>query len=331
MNTILIPQDIAEEGKAYLREHGYTIRMGSGTDKASLLKDVPDVDAILFRNEMYDAEILQAAKKVKVLSRHGVGVDKIDLKKAEELGIWVTNGPYSNSNTVAEMTLACMLSLARKLTDFNKAAHDADFDSRNRMIGMGIEGKTLALLGMGKIGRLVAEKAYHGFSMHVVAYDPYTKDEDFPSFVERLATSDEAFTRGDFVSAHIPANEANNRSITIKQFRLMKQGSYFLNLARGELLVEEDLIQVLREGRIAGAALDVLDHEPFEKSNPLLELDNVLLTPHIASHTRECLTTMALHAAQGIVEVLSGNRPSWPVNNPLHPRQQILQEDLCIT
>jgi D-3-phosphoglycerate dehydrogenase len=327
MKTVLIPHDIAEEGKAYLRERGYTIRMGSGTDKASLLKDVGDVDAILFRNEAYDAQILQAAKCVKVLSRHGVGVDKIDFKKAEELGIWVTNGPYSNSNTVAEMTLAFILTLARKLIAFNKAAHDADFDFRSRVIGMGIEGKTLALLGMGKIGRLVAEKAYYGFSMHVVAYDPYTKDEDFPSYVEKLDSSDEAFVVGDFVSVHIPANETNKKSITIKQFNLMKQSAYLLNLARGELVVEEDLVQALREGMLAGAALDVLDHEPFEKGNPLLSFDNVLLTPHVASHTSECLATMALHAAQGIDEVLSGKKPSWPVNSPVNPRMNITEEE----
>ena len=323
MNTVLIPQDIAEEGKAYLRERGYTIRMGSGTDKASLLKDVGDVDAILFRNEAYDEEILQAAKQVKVISRHGVGVDKIDFKKAEELGIWVTNGPYSNSNTVAEMAICFMTALARKLVMFNKAAHEADFAIRSRDIGMGLAGKTLALLGLGKVGRLVAEKAYFGLSMHVVAYDPYTKGEDFPSYVEKLDSSDEAFVVGDFVSVHIPANEINNKSVTIKQFNLMKQSAYFLNLARGELVVEEDLVQALREGLLAGAALDVLNKEPFEKDNPLLSMENVLLTPHIASHTRECMATMALHAAQGIDEVLSGHRPSWPVNNPSNPRMHI--------
>ncbi len=320
MYTVLIPQDISEEGKAYLRERGYTIRMGSGTDKASLLSDVGTVDAILFRNEAYDAEILEAAKHVKVISRHGVGVDKIDLKKAEELGIWVTNGPYSNSNTVAEMAICFMSALARKLVMFNKASHEGDFDIRNRVIGMGLAGKTLALLGLGKIGRLVAEKAYFGLSMRVVAYDPYTKDEDFPSYVEKLEDPDEAFVLGDFVSVHIPANETNNKSITYKQFSLMKDSAYFMNLARGELVVEEDLVLSLREGAFAGAALDVLDSEPFDKDSPLLAMDNVLLTPHIASHTSECLATMALHAAQGIDEVLSGRKPSWPVNAPALPR-----------
>lgn len=324
MKTVLIPEDVAEEGKAYLRERGYTIRMGRGTEKALLLEDVADVDAILFRNEAYDAEILEAAKQVKVISRHGVGVDKVDLSKAEELGIWVTNGPYSNSNSVSEMTLAFMLALARKLVAFNKASHDADFEMRKRIMGMGLEGKTLALLGLGKIGRLVAQKAYFGFSMQVVAYDPFTKEQDFPSYVGKLDSFDEAFRVGDFVSVHIPATRTNNKSITIEQFRLMKHSAYFMNLARGELVVESDLVQALQQGMLAGAALDVLEHEPFEKDNPLLALDNVLLTPHVASHTKECLGTMALHAAQGIDEVLSGHRPTWAANNPSNPRVDIL-------
>jgi len=326
MNRVLIPQDVSEEGKTYLLSRGYTIKMGSGTDKASLLADVGDVDAILFRNEIYDEEILQAAKGVKVMSRHGVGVDKIDLKKAAELGIWVTNGPHSNSNTVSEMTISFITVLAKKLIFFNKAAHQADYDIRNRAIGMGLANKTLALLGFGKIGRLVAEKAYFGLSMRIVAYDPNVKAEDFPSYVERLSSSDEAFVVGDFVSVHIPANKTNDKSITIRQFRLMKQSAYFLNLARGELVVEEDLVEALREQLIAGAGLDVLAKEPFEKDHPLLSMENVLLTPHNASLTTECMAIMALHAAQGIDEVLSGKKPSWPVNNPVNPRMKNTKE-----
>ena len=320
MKKVLIPQDVSEEGKAFLRSRGYAIKMGRGTDKASLLADVGDVDAILFRNETYDEEILEAAKGVKVMSRHGVGVDKVDLKKAEELGIWVTNDPHSNSNTVSEMTICFITALAKRLVFFNKAAHQGDYDIRNRTMGMGLADKTLALLGFGKIGRLVAEKAHFGLSMRIVAYDPNVKAEDFPSYVKRLESSDEAFAAGDFVSVHIPANEVNNKSITMKQFSLMKTGAYFLNLARGELVVEEDLIKALKEQMIAGAGLDVLAKEPFEKGHPLLAMDNVLLTPHNASLTTECMAIMAQHAAQGIDEVLSGKRPSWPVNNPVNPR-----------
>ena len=322
MKTVLIPEDISEEGKAYLRERGYTIRMGRGSDKASLLADIRDVDAVLFRNEAYDAQVLEAAENLKVMARHGVGVDKVDLEKAEELGIWVTNGAISNSNTVAEMTLCFIIALGRNLLESNKAAHEGDFGFRNRKVGVDLEGKTLALLGMGKIGKLVAMKAYYGLGMKVVAYDSRKEEIVFPDYVQRLDSFDDAFRIGDFVSAHYPANEKNNRTITINQFALMKKSAYFMNLARGELVVEKDLVEALQKGFIAGAALDVMDDEPPRKDNPLLAMEKVLLTPHNASLTSDCKIRMALHAAQGIDEVLSLQIPTWHVNHPKNPRSQ---------
>lgn len=320
MKTVLIPQDVAEEGKAFLRERGYTIIMGKGTDKASLLADIAEVDAVLFRNEEYDEEILNAAKNLKVMARHGVGVDKVDLKKAAELGIWVTNGAGSNSNTVAEMTLGFIIALGRNLLESNLAAHEGDYEFRNRKVGVDLEGKTLALLGLGKIGRLVAQKAYYGLGMKVVAFDSRKDFIQYPEYVGRLDTFDDAFRVGDFVSAHYPANSTNNRTITIKQFALMKKSAYFMNLARGELVVEKDLVEALEKGMIAGAALDVIDDEPPKKDNPLLSMPQLLLTPHNAALTSDCMVRMSLCAAQGIDEVLSGKVPSWPVNHPVRAR-----------
>jgi D-3-phosphoglycerate dehydrogenase len=318
----LIPEDIAEQGKQYLREKGYEIRMGRGTDKATLISDIADVDAVLFRNEAYDADILGAAKNLKVMARHGVGVDKVDLKKAEELGIWVTNGATSNSNTVAEMALCFIIALGRNLLASNQAAHQADWSFRNRVIGMDLEGKTLALLGLGKIGRLVARKAHFGLGMKVVAYDPRGSEIEFPEYVGKLEYFDQAFAIGDFVSAHYPANARNNRTITYSQFSLMQKHAYFMNLARGELVVEADLVRALQEGLLAGAALDVMDDEPPSKDHPLLQMPQVLLTPHNAALTADCRIRMALHAAQGIDEVLTGRAPSWPVNRPVEPRSE---------
>ncbi|QEN09474.1 hydroxyacid dehydrogenase [Oceanispirochaeta crateris] len=321
MKTVLIPHDIAEEGKDFLRERGYLVKLGRGSDKSSLLLDVPDADAILFRNEAYDAEVLQAAKKLKVMSRHGVGVDKVDLKAAEELGIWVTNGPTSNSNTVAEMALGTIIALGRNLVASNRATHSLDFEFRNRTIGIDLQGKTLALIGLGKIGLLLAQKAHYGLGMKVVAFDFRKDAKSFPSYVRRLESFDDAFREGDFVSIHYPSNGNNDRTITLKQFKLMKKSAYFINLARGELLVEKDLVEALSSSLIAGAALDVYDHEPPHENNPLLALENVLLTPHNASLTTDCMVRMALHAAQGIDEVLSGKEPTWPVNHPGNPRK----------
>ncbi len=322
MYTVLIPHDVAEAGKAYLRQKGYEVRLGQGTDKASIMADIVDADAVLIRNQAYDADILEAGKHLKVVSRHGVGLDKVDLRKAEELGIWVTNGPLSNANSVAEMTMAFILALARNLVQHNKAVHSNDFDFRNRSIATDLEGKTLALLGFGKIAQLVAQKAHFGFGMKVVSYTPHKKSSDFPDYVQRLESFDDAFRLGDFVSAHYPGGGANNKSITKAQFALMKQGSYFVNVARGELVVEEDLVAALESGKLKGAALDVLSQEPPLPDNPLLQMEQVLLSPHVAALTSDCMARMALHAAIGIDEVLSGKLPTWPGNHPLIPRMQ---------
>lgn len=321
MKTILIPQDVAEEGKEYLQDYGYRIKMGSGTDRASLLIDVQEVDAILFRNETYDAEVLNNAHHVQVMGRHGVGVDKVDLETAENLGIWVTNGPHSNTHAVAELTIGFIIALGRNLLASNQAMHMGDYDYRNRMISHSIEGKTLALLGFGKIGKLVAHKAHFGLGMHVVAYDS-CKTREFPDYVHRLESSHEAFQIGDFVSIHYPANKENNHSVSIRELSLMKRSAYFLNLARGELVIEEDLIAALETHLIAGAGLDVFAKEPPDADNPLLKMDQVLLTPHNAALTTDCMVKMALDAARGIHEVLSGNEPSWPVNRPVKPRNR---------
>jgi len=313
---VLIPQNIAEEGKAYLRERGYEIKMGSACTMEAIKKDVVDCDAILARTAPFPAEILEAGKKLKVIARHGVGVDNIDIKKASELGIYVTNAPESNSSTVAELALGFIFVLGRNLIACDKATRTGDFEFRNRRIGMDLEGKTLGVLGIGKIGRRLSIKAYYGLSMRVIGYDPFLKMEDFPKEVERIDERDILFSKSDFVSVHIPSTPETKKSIGLREFKLMKPTAFFINVARGDLIVEEDLVKALQEGIIGGAGLDVYEKEPPRKNHPLFALNNIVLTPHNAAHTKECMIRMAIHAAQGIDEVLSGKIPTWPMNKP---------------
>lgn len=191
---VLIPQDIAEEGKAYLRERGYKIKMGSGCEVEEIKKDVIDCDAILARTAPFPAEVLEAGKKLKVIARQGVEVDNIDIDKASELGIYVTNAPESNSNTVAELALGFIIALGRNLIASDKTTRTGDFEFRNRRIGMDLEGKTVGVLGVGKIGRLLSMKAFYGLSMRVIGYDPFLKMEDFPKEVERIDERDILFS-----------------------------------------------------------------------------------------------------------------------------------------
>jgi D-3-phosphoglycerate dehydrogenase / 2-oxoglutarate reductase len=313
---VLIPQDIAEEGKDYLLQRGYEIKMGSGCSLEEIKKDVVECDAILARTTPFPAEVLEAGKKLKVIARHGVGVDNIDVDKASELGIYVTNAPESNSNTVAELALGLIIALGRNLIAGDKATRSGDYEFRNRKFGVDLEGKTLGILGIGKIGKRLSMKARNGLSMKVIGYDPYLTKKNFPSEVEKIEERDELFSKSDFVSVHIPSSPETKKSIGMKEFKLMKPTAFFINVARGDLIVEKDLIKALQVGIISGAGLDVYEKEPPQKDHPFFDLDNVILTPHNASHTKECMIRMAVHAAQGIDEVLSGKTPTWPVNKP---------------
>lgn len=313
---VLIPQDIAEEGKAYLRDRGYEIKMGQGSTVEQIKNDVVDCAAILARTAPFPAEVLEAGKKLRVIGRHGVGVDNIDVKRATELGIYVTNARDANSNTVAELAVGFIIALGRNMVRCDRAVRDGDFEIRNRLKGMDLAGKTLGVLGLGKIGRLVARKAYYGLEMNIVGYDPFLKAEQFPEFVNRAEQWDEIFQKSDFLTVHVPLTRETKNSIGKNEFEMMKPSAYFINTARGDIADEQELIKALQNAAIKGAALDVFEEEPPAADHPLYKMDNVILTPHNASLTAECMIRMALAAAQGIDEVLSGRKPTYPVNNP---------------
>lgn len=313
---VLIPQDVAQPGKDYLRDRGYKIKMGSGITVEAIAADVVDCDAILARTAPFPAKVIEAGKMLKVISRHGVGYDNIDVARATELGIWVTFAPESNANTVAEHTIGCILTLARNYIQLDRETRAGNWEVRDKLLGSDLSGKTLGIVGLGKIGRRVAQKASRGLDMKVIGFDPFLKSEEMAEFATVAVVIEEVFRVADFVTIHIPGGASNRGLVDKRLFALMKKTAFFINASRGDVVVEEDLIEALRNGTIAGAAIDVYEKEPPQKDNPLMSMSNVLLTPHNASQTRECMIRMALHAAQGIDEVLSGKRPTWPVNDP---------------
>ena len=313
---VLIPQDVAQPGKDYLRQRGYEIKMGSGITAEAIAADVVDCDAILARTALFPAKVLEAGKKLKIISRHGVGYDNIDVAKATELGIWVTFAPESNADTVAEHTIGCILALVRNFIQLDRETRAGNFPIRDKLFGSDLAGQVLGIVGLGKIGIRVALKASRGLDMKVFAYDPFLRSEQISEFGTPAKSMDEVFSAADLVTLHIPGGASNKGVVGKKQFTLMKKTAFFINASRGDVVVEADLIEALRNGTVAGAAIDVYEKEPPQKDNPLLRMSNVLLTPHNASQTRECLIRMALHAAQGIDEVLSGKHPTWPVNDP---------------
>lgn len=310
---VLIPQKIAVEGEKYLLDRGYEIVKSNGTSVEALKEAVVDCDAILCRTENYPAEVLAAGKKLKVIGRHGVGINNIDVKTATKMGVWVTVTPLANANTVAEQAISMMLMLARQTLKVDREFNKGNWAVREQVRGMDLEGKTLAIAGFGRIGTLVAKKAAV-FDMNIVVYDPYIDKSKIPAGIKRVDTLEELFAAGDFVTLHLPYEK---KLIGKELLAKMKPTAYFINLARGELVFENELIEALQNKTIAGAALDVFDPEPPNLTNyPLFNMDNVILTPHNAALTTEATIRMAVHAAQGIDEVLTGKTPSWPANKP---------------
>jgi D-3-phosphoglycerate dehydrogenase len=315
-HLVLIPQDVAEEGKEYLRERGYEIRMGSGITEQIMREEVRGCSAILARTAIFSAEILESEERLKVVARHGVGVDNIDLEAATRLGIWVTNAPESNANSVAEHTIGLIVACARNFVRCNREFLAGNFEIRNQLTGIDLEGKSLGLVGLGRIGSRVGRKAALGLDMKVLGYDPLIDADRIPDCVERLNDWDDLFKRSDFVSLHLPSTLETRGLISRREFELMKDTAYLINASRGEVVDEAELVRALEGGLIAGAGIDVFEQEPPPKDHGLLRLENATLTPHNAALTREAMIRMALHAAQGIAEVLEGKRPTWPVNDP---------------
>lgn len=314
MFKVVIVQPIAEEGVKKLEEQGYEVKLLEDRSIENLKKEVEDADAILVRDARIPREVIECGKKLKVISRHGVGIESIDVKAATEKGIYVTNTPTANDVSVAEHVIGLITALAKNLVIVDNAIRNGGFEIRHKCYGIQLEGKTLGILGLGKIGRKVASRAAHGLEMKVVGYDPYVKQEELGELAEVKSSIEEVLRESDFVSLNLPLTENTRELIGINEFKMMKHTAYFINCSRGQVVKEKELIEALDKGIIAGCGLDVYEIDPPLSDNPLFAMKNTVLTPHTAAHTNEAMVNMAVYAAQGIIEVLSGKQPAWPVN-----------------
>jgi D-3-phosphoglycerate dehydrogenase len=313
---VLVPQTVDKSGLDYLRELGCEIKMGSGIDRDTLKAEIADCEALYLRTAVIDREVLEAAGRLKVIARYGVGVDNVDLVAAKQLGIWVVNSPVANITTVAEHTIGFIIACARNFYRGDLATRTGDFEFRNREIGFDLAGKTLGLLGLGKIGSEVARKAIHGLDMKVTAYDPYADKERITEGIELLESREDLFRTADFVSLHVPVTDETLEGVGAAEFKLMKQSAYLINCGRGKLVREAELVEALRSGEISGAALDVFNPEPPADDNPLFSLDKVILSPHNAGLTQEAAVRLSMDAVRGIEDVMKGVQPKFPVVVP---------------
>ena len=310
---VLIPQPILPAGYEYLRKHGYEAVDGRGFTEEDIITDIRDCDALIVRTARITRQIFDAAPKLKILARHGAGYDGVDLAAAREHGVLVCTAGGANAISVAELTIFYMLYCSR---NFKKVQNLYLQDYRQAKMGVPkteLEGKTLGLVGLGNIGKLVAQKAAMGFDMTVLAYDPFAKGAGLPDYIRMVEDRDEIFKRSDYVSLHVPATTETVHSVSDREFGLMKPTAYLINAARGSIVDEAALYRALQEEKIAGAGLDVLEQEPIDPSNPLVAMDNVLTAPHIGGATKEASSRSSVACAQAIDDFFSGRTPKFVV------------------
>jgi len=322
---VLVTRRMRPEAVSYLTDRGYEVKLissGDPVDPELLIREAEGCDGMIVQAEKVPAWVAERLpESIKVIGRHGVGFDSVDAAKLEELGIILTNAPLSNIESVAEHTVMMIAALAKQLKRHDKDLAEASYGRRlNAPYNIQLKGKTVGIIGVGKIGALVARKCRYGFDMNVIGYDAILPKERFPEEVEYAATLDELYARADFVTPHMPLLESNTYMFDKAAFAKMKSTAFFINTSRGKMCREDDLYEALINGQIAGAAIDVWDPEPPQLDNPLLKLGNVILSPHMAGNTYEAEIAMGIDAARGVDEVLSGKPVTWQVNHPGVPR-----------
>lgn len=309
-----MPEKIIDEGLQLLKGKAEVVILNDITEQA-IINEVHDAFAIILRSRAkITRKIIEAAPRLKVISRTGAGYDNIDVEAATQHGVMVCNLPGINSLPVAEHTIALMLALMKQLPKMDSYVRNKQWYKRNELIAEEVAGKTVGIVGLGKIGRevLVRSKA---LGMNILAYDPYIDKQQFNGDSIRFCDSlDEIFSKADIVTLHVPNIPETRGMVTKQLIYLMKPTAYIINTSRGEVIDQDALVEALKERRIAGAALDVFHKEPLESDDPLLELDNVILTPHVAALTKESGVKMAVEAVKQVIDCLEGRIPKYIVN-----------------
>ncbi len=281
--------------------------------EAELLDLVRDADGILTCFAKVTAPVIRAGTRLQVIGRYGIGVDNIDVAEATALGIPVTNVPAYCLDEVAEHTLALLLGLARKVVVYDAALRQGDWSLQTGQPIFRVRGRSIGIVGFGKIGRRVGEAA-EALGLRVLAYDPAVPAEDIERLGVQAATLDELATAADFVTVHVPLTPETTGLIDATFLRAMKPSSCVINTARGGIVDQGALAQALREGWIAGAALDVFDPERIPADHPLLSAPNLIVTPHVAFYSEESVLELERLAAENVAAVLGGRRPPHVVN-----------------
>jgi D-3-phosphoglycerate dehydrogenase / 2-oxoglutarate reductase len=311
---VLVAEPIAEPGITLLREH-FDVDVGTAWPPEELERRIGDYEGILIRSATtVDERLIERADRLRVIGRAGVGVNNVDVAAATKRGIVVANAPQSNVVSAAEHTIALLLALARNVPQADAALRAGRWE-RSKLSGIEVYEKVLGVLGFGRIGQLVAERA-RGLGMRVTAFDPYVGAERYRELgIEKANSSAELYAHADFITIHLPVTAETRDWLDAKAFGQMRPGVRILNVARGELVVEPDLKAALDEGRVGGAALDVFRDEPVTE-HPLFGYPNVIVTPHLGASTAEAQDRAGVQTAEQVVAALTGGVVSTAVNIP---------------
>jgi len=282
-----------------------------------LLTLVKDADGYIAGLDHIDSSVIEAAGRLQVIARYGVGIDQVDVQAATRRGIVVTNTPGANSVAVAELAIALMLALGRRICGVDQATRSGEWP---RYSGVGLKGKTVGLVGFGAIGREVASRL-KAFGCRIVVTDPYVVPDCADAYSAQLVPLEGLLASSDFISLHASLNASTSHLVDHGFLKKMKKGAFLVNTARGELIDEGALCDALAKGHLAGAALDCFSEEPPAPDHPLLRFPQVIVTPHTGSHTDEATNTMGWMSLKACLAVLSGERPAHVVNLEVYDRR----------
>lgn len=307
---ILISDDIAQEGIDILNQE-YQVDVKTKLSEDELVEIIGSYDALVVRSATKVTAKIMENSNLKVIGRAGVGVDNIDLEAATKKGILVVNAPEGNTTAASEHTIALLMALARNIPEAVRSLKNKVWD-RKRFMGIELNGKTLGVVGLGRIGREVAKKAI-GLGMNILAYDPYIIKQQVENIDIKVVDLDTVLKEADFITFHVPLTKSTYHMVGEKQFSMMKDGVMLINCARGGIIDEEALYEALKSGKVAGCALDVFEKEPPLES-PLLDLPNLIATPHLGASTQEAQVSVAVDVAKDVIRALKGEMVKNPVN-----------------
>ena len=324
MPRILLVEHIHPAGEALLAEAGDLV-FPHPQNAEGILAAIGDCAALVVRNTKITRPILEAAPRLRVVGRHGVGYDSIDIAAASALGIPVVYTPAANTESVAEIAVGFIIMLGRQILRAHTAMQSGELlgktvtlsvmAQQRGLANFDLWGRTLGIVGVGRIGSSVARKMTGAFNMKVLGYDPYLDTGVLAGYgVEKVKHLDDMLPRSDFVSLHCPGGAETRHMIDAARLARFKPGAYLINTARGSVVNEADLVAALQSGRLGGAAIDVYDPEPPLPTNPLLHMDNVIVTPHFCAMTEESLHNMGVAVAQGVKDVLADRVPQFLVD-----------------